>query len=208
MMVSTKGRYALRVMIDLAEHDDGRFIPLKEIAARQGISEKYLESIVKLLARSGDLFGMRGKGGGYRLTRAPEEYTVGSILRLTEGGLVPVNCQGLSEEGQCGRSADCPTFPLWKGLEDVINQYLDSITLAELLRRRKKRRASVRIRTEALKSEQRAARKRASAPARCRQGRSHWATMTRMRPPWFSARSYQPVRDRPSSWTRSRVDRK
>ena len=79
------------------------------------------------------LNGVRGKGGGYRLTRAPEEYTVGSILRLTEGGLVPVNCQGLSEEGQCGRSADCPTFPLWKGLEDVINQYLDSITLAELL---------------------------------------------------------------------------
>ena len=184
MMVSTKGRYALRVMIDLAEHDDGRFIPLKEIAARQGISEKYLESIVKLLARSGDLFGMRGKGGGYRLTRAPEEYTVGSILRLTEGGLVPVNCQGLSEEGQCGRSADCPTFPLWKGLEDVINQYLDSITLAELLPPEEK------------------------APRAVRQGRSHWAKMTRMRPPWFSARSYQPVRDRPSSWTRSRVDRK
>ena len=133
MMVSTKGRYALRVLIDLAEHDDGRFIPLKEIAARQGISEKYLESIVKLLARSGDLFGMRGKGGGYRLTRAPEEYTVGSILRLTEGGLVPVNCQGLSETERCGRSADCPTFPLWKGLDDVVNQYLDGITLAELL---------------------------------------------------------------------------
>ena len=133
MLISTKGRYALRVMIDLAEHDDGRFIPLKEIAARQGISEKYLESIVKLLARSGDLFGMRGKGGGYRLTRPPEEYTVGSILRLTEGGLVPVNCQGLSETERCGRSADCPTFPLWKGLDDVVNQYLDGITLAELL---------------------------------------------------------------------------
>ena len=132
MMVSTKGRYALRVMIDLAEHDDGRFIPLKEIAARQGISEKYLESIVKLLARSGDLFGMRGKGGGYRLTRAPEEYTVGSILRLTEGGLVPVNCQGLSETERCGRSADCPTFPLWKGLDQVVDEYLDSVSLADL----------------------------------------------------------------------------
>ena len=90
MMVSTKGRYALRVMIDLAEHDDGLYIPLKEIAARQDISEKYLESIVKLLTRNGDLVGVRGKGGGYRLTRSPEEYTVGSILRLTEGGGIQV----------------------------------------------------------------------------------------------------------------------
>lgn len=115
MMVSTKGRYALRVMIDLAEHDDGRFIPLKEIAARQGISEKYLESIVKLLTRSGDLFGMRGKGGGYRLTRAPEEYTVGSILRLTEGGLVPVNCQGLSEGGSAAAPLTVLPSPCGRG---------------------------------------------------------------------------------------------
>ena len=107
MMVSTKGRYALRVMIDLAEHDDGRFIPLKEIAARQGISEKYLESIVKLLARNGDLAGVRGKGGGYRLTRAPKDYSVGAILRLTEGKLAPVNCQAL--EGQCENAAQCRT---------------------------------------------------------------------------------------------------
>lgn len=160
MMVSTKGRYALRVMIDLAEHDDGRFIPLKEIAARQGISEKYLESIVKLLARSGDLFGMRGKGGGYRLTRAPEEYTVGSILRLTEGGLVPVNCQGLSEEGQCGRLrrlSHLPTVEGAGGCDQPVSGQHHSGGAASA--RRKKRRASVRIRTEALKSEQRAARK-------------------------------------------------
>ena len=102
MMVSTKGRYALRVMIDLAEHDDGLYIPLKEIAARQDISEKYLESIVKLLTRNGDLVGVRGKGGGYRLTRSPEEYTVGSILRLTEGGLAPVGCPGLDSRS-CDR---------------------------------------------------------------------------------------------------------
>ena len=132
MMVSTKGRYALRVMIDLAEHDDGRFIPLKEIAARQGISEKYLESIVKLLARSGDLFGMRGKGGGYRLTRAPEEYTVGSILRLTEGGLAPVACLEQNPI-ECRRMSECRTLPMWRKLNTMINDYFDGITLADLV---------------------------------------------------------------------------
>ncbi len=132
MMVSTKGRYALRVMIDLAEHDDGLYIPLKEIAARQDISEKYLESIVKLLTRNGDLVGVRGKGGGYRLTRSPEEYTVGGILRLTEGGLAPVGCPGLSGRS-CERAEDCRTLPVWRELNRRINQYLDSITLADLL---------------------------------------------------------------------------
>ena len=132
MMVSTKGRYALRVMIDLAEHDDGRFIPLKEIAARQGISEKYLESIVKLLARSGDLFGMRGKGGGYRLTRAPEEYTVGMILRLTEGCLSPVDCVAPDGAG-CEKGDACVTRILWKKIDDAINEVVDNITLGDLL---------------------------------------------------------------------------
>ena len=132
MMVSTKGRYALRVMIDLAEHDDGRFIPLKEIAARQGISEKYLESIVKLLARSGDLFGMLGKGGGYRLTRAPEEYTVGMILRLTEGCLSPVDCVAPDGAG-CEKGDACVTRILWKKIDDAINEVVDNITLGDLL---------------------------------------------------------------------------
>ena len=132
MMVSTKGRYALRVMIDLAEHDDGLYIPLKEIAARQDISEKYLESIVKLLTRNGDLVGARGKGGGYRLTRSPEEYTVGSILRLTEGGLAPVGCPGLDSRS-CDRAGDCRTLPMWKELDRLINDYLDGVTLADLI---------------------------------------------------------------------------
>ena len=131
MMVSTKGRYALRVMIDLAEHDDGLYIPLKEIAARQDISEKYLESIVKLLTRNGDLVGVRGKGGGYRLTRSPEEYTVGGILRLTEGSLAPVGCPGL-ESRSCSRAEECRTLPMWQKLDQLINSYLESITLADL----------------------------------------------------------------------------
>lgn len=132
MMISTKGRYALRVMIDLAEQSHGTYIPLKDIAARQTISEKYLESIVKLLAQSGDLQGVRGKGGGYRLTRPPQEYTIGHILRLTEGGLSPVSCL---EHGAapCQRAADCPTLPVWQRLEVLINDYLDSITLADLM---------------------------------------------------------------------------
>ena len=134
MMVSTKGRYALRVMIDLAEHDDGLYIPLKEIAARQDISEKYLESIVKLLTRNGDLVGVRGKGGGYRLTRSPEEYTVGSILRLTEGSLAPVACLERSPM-ECERSAGCATLPVWQGLHKVICEYLDGITLQDILDR-------------------------------------------------------------------------
>ena len=133
MMVSTKGRYALRVMIDLAEHDDGLYIPLKEIAARQDISEKYLESIVKLLTRNGDLVGVRGKGGGYRLTRSPEDYPVGEILRAVEGNLSPIACQ--SEDGSgCGASCDCDARLFWQGLEDQINSYVDNHTLAQFMR--------------------------------------------------------------------------
>ncbi len=133
MLISTKGRYALRVMADLAEHPSRGYIPLKEIAQRQGISGKYLEAIIKALVKAGLLSGVRGKGGGYRLTRAPEEYTVGSILRLTEDSLAPVTCLEADAE-PCSRAADCLILPLWQGLDRVINEYLNGVTLADLLR--------------------------------------------------------------------------
>jgi len=125
MMVSTKGRYALRVMIDLAEHQAEGYIPLKAIARRQDISEKYLESILKSLVQSQFLTGVRGKGGGYRLTRPPEQYTVGSILRLTVACL---------EQGpvECPRRAECRTLPMWRKLNALVQDYLDGVTLADL----------------------------------------------------------------------------
>lgn len=134
MLISTKGRYALRVMIDLAEHQSDGFIPLKEIARRQDISEKYLESIIKLLVRAKLLNGLRGKGGGYKLTKAPDQYTVGSILRLTENTLAPVSCLE-GEANACPNAAECRTISLWQGLDKVINDYLDSATVADLMRR-------------------------------------------------------------------------
>ena len=114
MMISTKGRYALRVLIDMAEHQAGGYVPLKEIAERQEISEKYLESIVKTLVKEQILEGLRGKGGGYRLRKEPDQYTVGQILRVMEGSLAPVACL---EEGSapCARVASCRTLPLWSG---------------------------------------------------------------------------------------------
>lgn len=134
MLISTRGRYALRVMIDLAEHQSSGYIPLKEIARRQGISEKYMESIVKLLVKARLLSGVRGKGGGYKLTQAPERYTVEAILRLTEDSLAPVSCL---EEGAvpCARAAECRTLALWQGLDRVIRDYLGSVTLADLMQR-------------------------------------------------------------------------
>lgn len=134
MLVSTKGRYALRVMIDLAEHPSEGYIPLKQIAQRQEISEKYLEAIIKILVKAKLLSGVRGKGGGYKLTRAPEQYTVGSILRMMEDSLAPVTCLE-ADAAPCSRAANCLTLPLWQGLDRVINEYLDSITLADLLQR-------------------------------------------------------------------------
>ena len=134
MLISTKGRYALRVMIDLAEHQTDGFIPLKVIAQRQEISEKYLESIIKLLVKARFLNGLRGKGGGYQLTKAPEQYTAGSILRLTEDSLAPVACLEESADA-CPRMAQCRTLPLWQGLDRVINGYLDSVTIADLMHR-------------------------------------------------------------------------
>lgn len=133
MLISTKGRYALRVMLDLSEHTGDGFIPLKVIAQRQEISEKYLESIIRLLVKARLLNGLRGKGGGYRLTKEPDQYTVGSILRLTEESLAPVAC--LEKDADiCPRAASCRTLPMWRGLNAVINRYLDGITLADLVR--------------------------------------------------------------------------
>lgn len=134
MLISTKGRYSLRVMIDLAEHCSDGYIPLKEIAQRQEISEKYLESIIKLLVKDKLLIGLRGKGGGYKLTKLPEQYSVGSILRLTEESLSPVACLDPNADA-CPRIASCRTLPLWKGLNQVISDYLDHVTLADLMRR-------------------------------------------------------------------------
>ena len=132
MLISTKGRYALRVMVDLAEHREEGYIPLKAVAQRQDISEKYLEAIIKLLVRAGLLSGLRGKGGGYKLTKAPEQYTVGSILRLTEESLAPVACLEPGADA-CSRAAECRTLSLWKGLDKVINDYLDNVTVADLM---------------------------------------------------------------------------
>ena len=132
MLISTRGRYALRVLIDMAEHQSEGYVPLKEIARRQEISEKYLESIVKTLVKDGILTGLRGKGGGYRLCSPPEHYTVGRILSLTEGSLSPVACL---ENGAapCSRSYVCRTLSMWQGLDKVINEYLDQFTLADLM---------------------------------------------------------------------------
>ena len=132
MKISTKGRYAIKLMLDLALYSKGQPVKIKEIAKRQGISEKYLESILKVLVQNNLLAGLRGKGGGYRLTKAPQLYTVGSILRLTEGSLAPVTCLERGSQ-QCARMADCPTLPVWRKLDELVNNYLDSVTLADLM---------------------------------------------------------------------------
>ena len=133
MIVSTKGRYALRVMVSFAQRDRDAYIPLKEIAEEEGISQKYLESIMTILSKSGFVDAVHGKGGGYRLNRKPEEYTVGSILKLTEGGLTAVSCtsQGASA---CSRTSCCQTLPMWERLDKMINEFFEGITLADLLR--------------------------------------------------------------------------
>ena len=132
MIISTRGRYALRVMLDLAENGSGEYIAMKKIAERQGISLKYLERILPVLTQNRIVEGVQGKGGGYRLTRKPEEYKIGEILRLTEGDLAPVSCL---ERGAapCGRRGECRTLPMWTKLHDIIGDYLDSVTLADLL---------------------------------------------------------------------------
>ena len=131
MKISTKGRYALRMLIALAEHGSAGFVPLKDIAERQNISKKYLEQIIPLFNRSDMLLTNRGAQGGYMLARQPAQYTVGEVLRLTEGTLVPVAC--VQSPTQCDRSADCATLPVWQGLSRVISEYLDGITLQDIL---------------------------------------------------------------------------
>ena len=133
MLVSTRGRYALRVMLELAQHGRDCYTALSSIASEQGISGKYLESIISTLSKGGLVEGVRGKGGGYRLTRPPEDYSVGEILRLAEGSLAPVACL---EEGAhpCDRAARCRTLPVWNRLGQLIGDYLDSVTLRDLLK--------------------------------------------------------------------------
>ena len=133
MIVSTKGRYALRVMLCFAQRSGGEYVPLKEIAEAEGISQKYLESIMTILSKAGFVDAVHGKGGGYRLNRKPEEYTVGSILKLTEGSLAPVSCtaQGASA---CSRTTCCQTLPMWERLEKMIDDFFEGITLADLLK--------------------------------------------------------------------------
>lgn len=132
MKISTKGRYALRIMIDLAINNDGRFIPLKDIAKRQEISNKYLEQIISLLNKVGFLESSRGYTGGYRLLKNPSEYSVGDILRATEGELAPIYC--LTEQGVCNRKQDCKTYSFWKGLDNVISDYINEKTLEDLIK--------------------------------------------------------------------------
>ena len=133
MMISTRGRYALRILVDLAENRTDRYITLKEAADRQEISEKYLESIVKDLVRGKYIEGLRGKGGGYRLARPAEEINVREVLQLMEGTLVPVAC--LEEDSRpCSRAGSCRTLPIWKGLDRVVREYLSGFTVQGLVR--------------------------------------------------------------------------
>lgn len=131
MMISTRGRYALRVMIDLAERSDEGFIPMKDVAERQGISLKYIEKIMPVLTKNNLAEGLHGKGGGYRLARRPDECRVGDILRLTEGTLAPVGCLECTA-AECTRSAECRTLPMWMCFDKLVNDYFDGITLADL----------------------------------------------------------------------------
>lgn len=132
MMISTKGRYALRFLADLARHQEAGYVALRDVARRQEISEKYLEIVVKELVKGGFLTALRGKGGGYRLARPIEEIRVKEVLERMEGPLAPVACLE-PDRGDCPRKADCPTLPLWQGLDRVIGEYLDRFTLADLI---------------------------------------------------------------------------
>lgn len=138
MKISTKGRYAVRVMLDLALNNNGDCIKVKDIAARQGLSEKYLEQIIAILNKAGYVNSVRGAQGGYRIARDPKEYTVGMILRLTEGSLAPVAC--LEESyGICDRCDTCETLEVWKELHDAIDRVVDGVTIADLVEKRKQR---------------------------------------------------------------------
>lgn len=133
MMISTRGRYALRVLIDMAEHTGEGYIPMKDVADRQNISLKYLEKILPVLTKNDLIIGVHGKGGGYMLTKKPEDYRVGDILRLTEGDLAPVACLECNAE-KCERRNDCRTRPMWEKLNNIVNDYFDNITIADLMK--------------------------------------------------------------------------
>ena len=132
MKISTRGRYAIRVMLDLAEHNKGEYIPLIDVAKRQEISDKYLEAIVSMLVKGDLLIALRGKGGGYKLTKRPEEYSIASILKVTEGSFAPVACLECSPN-QCERVVQCKTVKMWEGLQKLIDDYFENITLRDLL---------------------------------------------------------------------------
>lgn len=132
MMISTKGRYALRVLIDIAEHQKDGYVAMKNVAQRQGISLKYIEKIMPVLSKNNYVCGVHGKGGGYRLSRNPKDYSVGEILRLTEGNLAPVACLECGTE-KCERADLCPTLPMWKNFQTTVNDYFDKISLADLM---------------------------------------------------------------------------
>ncbi len=132
MMISTKGRYVLRVLADLAERSDGGYTPMKDIAERQELSLKYLEKLMPLLSNRNMVEGLHGKGGGYRLARAPEDIRIGDVLRLTEGSLAPVQCLEAGQSG-CARSEECRTLPMWRKFNDLTNAFFDSVTLADLI---------------------------------------------------------------------------
>ena len=133
MIVSTKGRYALRVMVSFAQRGTDEYVPLKEIAEAEGISQKYLETIMTTLSKAGFVDAVHGKGGGYRLNRKPEEYTIGSILKLTEGSLAAVSCTSQGAAA-CSRTECCQAKPMWDRLDQLINDFFDNITLADLLK--------------------------------------------------------------------------
>ena len=133
MKFSTRDRYALRLMVELANRGPGEYLLLKAVGDSQGISSKYLEQIVAPLAKAGLVESGRGSQGGYRLTKAPADYTAGEILRAIEGSVAPIPCLG-SETNECPMSEQCFTLPFWSGLDDVINQYIDSVTLEQLAR--------------------------------------------------------------------------
>lgn len=132
MLISTRGRYALRVLVDMAEHQDGNYIPLKDISDRQEISKKYMESIMVMLSKAGLVTGVHGKGGGYVLSRKPEDYTIDEILEITEGSLAPVACLECDAQ-PCPRVENCRTVRMWTELDSRIHSYLKGITLADLM---------------------------------------------------------------------------
>ena len=135
MKISTKGRYALRLMLDIALHSGGAAVPLRDVAQRQEISDKYLEQIVTQLSRAGLVRSVRGAGGGYLLTREPEEYTVGEILRTLEGNLAPVSCADADDVCRCGRADRCVTVEVWRDIQAAVSGVVDHLTLSDLVKR-------------------------------------------------------------------------